>query len=326
MTKLNDCITDYLAFLRHEQGAAPTTCKSYASRLNTFLRWTVNEAGYPTPTLDDFTLPLLRRFLYARSNKGDRPRTIRGWFNALRGLGTFLVNNGALTENPAAKVQLPKMDAATRLLVNDAEVSAMFDACERQRTPRLTALSRAVLSVLCYGAMRRSELCDLHVDDVDLADKSLLIRSGKGRKSRRVFVCADAVDALREWLACRETDCKSDYLFMYDRNRRLHHVGIAALIETLKASAGQRDNDAIKPHGLRHWAATNLLRNGANLRDVQAFLGHSDLLTTSRYLHSSEEQLRSIAELTALRPPQSKQKPATNQQEARQKRPRRIAR
>ena len=189
------------------------------------------------------------------------------------------------------------------------------------------------MSVLCYGCLRRSELCDLRESDVDLADKSLLIRSGKGRKSRRVFVCADAVTALREWLALREADCKADWLFMYDRSRRLHYAGIASLIETLKATAGLRDNEAVKPHGLRHWGATNLLRNGANLRDVQAFLGHSDLTTTARYLHSSEEQLRGIAELTALRP-QAKPKDdgkiidlreRQNQAEANRDRPRRIA-
>jgi site-specific recombinase XerD len=299
---LHDAVTDYLHYLEHEQGASYMTCKGYQSQLRYLLRW-LSQNGYSCPTLADFTTPMLRRFLYALSARGIRPRTIRGYFHPARGLGAFLVHVGALTENPAAHITLPKLDAAIRLEVTDADVAALFEACERQRTPRAVAMSRALVSVLAYGGLRRSEVCDLNVADVNLTDKSILVRSGKGSKSRKIFVCKDAVTALREWLAVREADCKHEYLFAYDRNRRLHHKGIQTLIETLKATAGLRGNEAIKPHGLRHWCATNLLRNGANLRDVQQFLGHSDLQTTCRYLHSSEEQLRAISELTALRPP-----------------------
>ena len=110
---------------------------------------------------------------------------------------------GALTENPAAKITLPKLDAATRLVVTDAEVSALLDACERQRTVRQIALCRAVLSSMIYGGLRRGEVYSLRVWDVNLLEKSLLVRNGKGGKSRKIYVCADAVNALREWLAVR---------------------------------------------------------------------------------------------------------------------------
>lgn len=296
---LYDASRDYLNFLRHEQGASKTTHTTYQNRLNNFLRW-LEANGYPNAALDAFTLPTLRRYQYHLSGKGDRPRTLRGCFNALRGFGKFLVNVGALPENPAANVILPKLDAARRLIVTDADVAALLEACERQRTQHQIALSRAVLSVLCYGGLRRAEVYNLRVEDVNLPEKSLLIRSGKGSKSRKIFICTEAITALSEWLAVRPK-CQHDWLFAYDRHRRIHDEGIATLLETVKATAGLRNNEAIKPHSLRHWCATNLLRNGANLRDVQAFLGHSDLTTTARYLHSSEEQLRDISELTALR-------------------------
>ena len=328
---LTDAVCDYLNALRHEQGASPTTFTTYQNRLRNLCKW-LDANGYPDARLDVLTVPTLRRYLYHLSGKGDRPRTIRGCFNAIRGLCTFLVNAGALTENPAAKVTLPKLDAAARLTVTDAEVAALFQACERQRTQREVALSRAVFSAMCYGGLRRAEVYSLRVDDVNLTDKSLLVRSGKGSKSRRVFVCADAVNALREWLAVRPTNCNHDWLFAYDRNRRLHDEGIASLVETIKATAGLRDNAAIKPHSLRHWCATNLLRNGANIKDVQAFLGHSDIRTTAVYLHSDEHQLRALSELTALRPQTPPQphkeatEPRTGQRDPRGERPRRIAR
>lgn len=299
--KLSDCIADYLNNIRYERGLAKTTCLHYQCWLRAFTEW-MDANGYPDADLTAFCTPVLRRYQYDKAKSGVRPRTIHSAFHALRGLAVFLVETGALTENPTASLHLPKKDAAVRLTVTDEQVAALFEACERQRTSRQIALSRAVLAVLCYGGLRRSEACDLLVADVNLSDRSVLVRSGKGSKSRKVFVCAAAIDALREWLAVRERDCVGNYLLMYDRGRRLHYDGIATLIETVKCTAGLRDNKAVKPHSLRHWAATNLLRAGANLRDVQAYLGHSSVTVTATYLHSSEEQLRGVAELTALRP------------------------
>jgi integrase/recombinase XerC len=307
--KLSDCITDYLNFIRHERNLAKSTCLHYQCWLRHFTDW-LDANGHPNADLDVFSVPVLRRYQYHKAKEGARPRTIHSAFHSLRGLGEFLTTNGLLDTNPCAGLTMPKKDAAQRLIVTDADVAALFEAAERQRTPRQVALSRAILCVLAYGGLRREEVCSLHISDVDLADKSILVRSGKGRKSRRVFVCTEAVHALREWLAQRETDCQGDWLFMYDRARRVYHTGIANQIETLKATAGLRDNEAIKPHGLRHWCLTNLMRNGANLKDVQQFAGHTDLQTTARYLHSSEEQLRSISELTALRPQPTSDKPA----------------
>jgi integrase/recombinase XerD len=197
---------------------------------------------------------------------------------------------------------LPRKDAAIRHTLTDADVRALFDGCRRLPNPRQRALATAVLSVLAHGALRRAELCDLRVEDVNLTEQSVFVRSGKGAKSRRLFVCAEAMAAIREWLALRETDTKHPYLFSLDRNRRLHFQGIHALMESLAAASGMAGNPACKPHSLRHWSLTNLVRNGASLRDVMAFSGHADLQTLQRYLHSSEEQLRKIAELTALTP------------------------
>ncbi len=304
-----DAAADYLNAIRHERGLSKVTAKHYASWLHHFTDW-LSANGYPTPDLYEvFTVATLRRYQYTRAKTGIRPRTMLSTFAALRGLGEFLVQNGLLETNPVKALTMPKKDAAIRLTVTDAEVEALFAACDRMPTPRQVALSRAVLSVLAYGALRRDEACNLHVEDVNLSEKSLLVRSGKGSKSRRIFVCQDAVNALREWLAVREKDSKHSYLFSIDKNRRLHHIGIAHLIEALKAAADLRGNEAIKPHGLRHWAATNLLRNGANIKDVQLFLGHSELVTTARYLHSSEEQLRDIGVLTALRTKRTQEPP-----------------
>jgi len=306
---LTDALGDYVNHIRHERGLAPLTVKQYTSRLRRFIRF-LQEQGIADPTLDHFTLPNLRKYQYDCAKDGIRPRTFRSLFDPLESFGEFLVQNGALAANPTRLLILPKLDAAIRLLVNDEQVRLLFASCDRLPTPRQCTQARAVLSVLCYGALRRQECCDLRLDDVNLSEAAILVRSGKGSKSRRVFVCRDAVTALRDWMSVREPDCTGDYLFMYDRARRLHLNSIASLIRSIAAVAGLRDNDAIKPHSLRHWGLTNLLKNGVNVRQIQQFAGHSRIETTARYLHTSEEELREIAELTALKPlPQEEPKP-----------------
>jgi integrase/recombinase XerD len=306
--KLYDAICDYWKYIEHELGVTKGTQETYKSWLRHFHRW-LESNGSPDPGLDAFNLPTLRRFLYELSGRGYRPRTIRSIFHPLRGLGEFLITNGVITVNPAKQLTMPKLDAAERKTITEAEIAALLDACERQRTPRQIALSRVMLSVYIYGGLRRTEACDLRIDDVNLQEGSILIRQGKGQKSRKVFICQEGVHALREWLTVREKDCQCDYLFMFDRKRRIHENGLRTLLQTLKANAGLRDHDNILIHGLRHAAATRLLRNGANLKDISTFLGHSSLQVTSVYLHSNEEQAKQIAELTALRPqtpPQTK--------------------
>jgi integrase len=91
---------------------------------------------------------------------------------------------------------------------------------------------------------------------------------------------------------------------------------LQTLLAQVRAVAGLKEAAHIQPHSLRHAAATRLLRNGANLRDIQAFLGHSDLTTTAVYLHSDEESQRKMAELGALQPAAPESRPASSQRPA----------
>ena len=277
----------------------PKTHICYQSKLRHFHRW-LTENGYPAPSTDCLTLTLLRRFQYYLSGKGLRPRTIRTYFDPLDGLCQFLIQNGAMTENPVKSLTLPKKDAAKRETVSNDEVNGLLEACSRYRVPKVAALNSAVLHLLVYSGLRRSELCDLHLSDIDLQAKSVLVRCGKGNKSRTVYLPQNAVNAVREYLPFRPKDCAHPYLFAVDRGRRLWHNGLHTLMEDVKATAGYTGRENIKPHSLRHWRATDLMRAGADLKSVSAFLGHNQLSTTSIYLHTSEEQCRTIAELSTL--------------------------
>lgn len=303
--QLADAIQDFVNHITHERRLARTTVTGYGMYLKHFTGW-LEQNGYTDATLEAFNTPTLRRYLYGLSSKGRRPRTIRGAFHPIIGLGAFLVSNGILKENPAKALTMPKKDAAKRLLVTDEEVSALLQACERQKDPRQVALSRAMLSVLVYAGLRREELLTLRVSDVQFDDKSILVRSGKGSKSRTVYPHPDCLTALREWLAIRPKDCTHDFLWARDRSRRIYDEGAMSILETVKAIAGLADHANIKFHGLRHNFASRLLSNGADIRSIQAALGHAQLTTTAIYLHLTEHQARQTAVFAAL--PETSQK------------------
>lgn len=139
---LKDTLNDYLLYLQHEQGAALNTRQSYAAGLREFLRWTMAEGGFTTePTIQDFHVALLRRYLYHLGGRGLRPRTIRGKFHAISSFGEYLVHQTALTENPAKALTMPKKDASKRIVTTDQEVAALIEACDRLAPMRRAGLA-----------------------------------------------------------------------------------------------------------------------------------------------------------------------------------------
>ena len=307
---LQECIGDFLHHLQAERGVRPTTVETYGTRLRSFHAW-LEANGHPTPGLDTFCVAVLRRYLYHLHSKKLRPRTIRGFFNAIRSLGAFLLTNEAIPENYALKIGLPKKDATERIPVTDEEAVLLLDACERLRTPRQMALARALIGVFVYCGLRRSEALDLKTADVNLRERTLTVWHGKGDKSRKIPLCDEIFDALNEWIALRG-EARHEWLFAYDRNRRLHDLGLRHLFESLKGIAGLRDAHHVLPHGLRHGFASRMFRAGVDIRTLQELLGHSQLQTTTTaiYLHVSEKHLQEVAPMASLKQQSPAIKPA----------------
>lgn len=295
---LREAIEDYLLYLQHEQSASKATIRTYRPSLRRFLEW-VQANGHPIPTIQDITTPLARRYLYSLSEQGLRPRSRLRYWLPLRSLFRMLVEHGALKENPLASIALPKKDPAQRLLVTDEELGRVLEAAGRQRCAWRAARDQAVLAVLIFTGVRRGELINLRVGDVRLVEKLLQVTNGKGGKARAIPLCSEAVIFLAKWLEVRP-QVQHDYLFVTDEVRRLAENGLHALLENAKTIAGLAGADNVKPHSIRHAAATRLMQNGADLRSVMAWLGHSNLQTTAIYLHTDEARLQSIAHLASL--------------------------
>jgi integrase/recombinase XerD len=153
---------------------------------------------------------------------------------------------------------------------------------------------RAMLEVLYATGLRVSELLKLKVEDLNLTD-GYLVAFGKGRKERVVPLGKAAIAHTQAWLAVRPTLLKgkpSNVLFLSPRRAAFSRMGFWKLLRRYALKAGIAK--PVSPHKLRHSFATHLLERGADLRAVQAMLGHADLSTTQIYTHVNASRLKAI--------------------------------
>jgi integrase/recombinase XerD len=297
---LSNIAPDYISYIRHELGYSPRTVTTYQSRLNHNAKW-LHENGYPDADITVFAAPVLRRYLYAESARGLRPRTLRGLFHPLVGLGDFLVAQSLIPDNPARTIKMPKMDAANRVLASDRDLTALMTGVELQSDPRNVAFERALFSVLINCGPRAAELLGMKLDHFSTETKTLLIAHGKGEKSRTLHPPSDTDAAVQEWILERQKmDCSHDWLWSITKTRRLGYDGLRALLEEAKARAGLAGNNNIHCHAIRRAFATRMMTRGGSIKAIQAALGHTQTETTFRYLFLAEEGAKVMADIGAL--------------------------
>jgi len=297
---LSNVTPDYLNYITHELGLSPRTVTCYGSRLRHNARW-LEANGYPDPDLTAFSAPVLRRYLYAESTRGLRPRTLRGLFNPLVGLGDFLVAQGLLPDNPARTIVMPKVDAAERKLSLDRDLTALMTALELQADQRKLSFERALFSVLINCGPRAAELLGMKVSHFSPDANTLLVAHGKGEKARTLHPPPDTGSALSEWIIEREKmGCRHDWLWAITVTRRLGYDGLRDTLKEAKARAGLAGNDTIHCHAIRRAFATRMMTRGGSIKAIQAALGHTQTETTFRYLFLAEEGAKVMADIGAL--------------------------
>jgi integrase/recombinase XerD len=283
----------FLAHLRVEKGLARNSVESYARDVRRYLAF-LSAAG--RGTWDDVVRPDVPAHQGARARDGIAPRSQARALAAIRGLHRLLLSERVARADPTDEVDAPRRTRKLPQLLSREEVDRLL-AAPRQVRGAAGIRDRAMLELLYATGLRVSELVGLEVNQVDLESRVLLAR-GKGNKERLVPVGAPAADALRAWLGGpRERVLRlrrSRDLFVTPRGRRMTRQGFWKLIGRYARAAGI--SRPISPHKLRHSFATHLLAGGADLRAVQAMLGHSDIATTQIYTHVDRTQMRRLYE------------------------------
>lgn len=275
----------YLERLR-ARGYSPKTGAAYKGLLDHFLRWF---AARGHTDLSEAGEALIEQYLIGeckrpgrRSRKPLSPDTVRSKAYTLRGFFAFLVKEGELLYNPAAQPAKALRRAFERRIPSREEVFRLLNAPGKGV---FGLRDRAILEMFYSTGLRCAELCSLDLADVDRSGGVVWVRRGKGGKDRVVPVGRHALAALRLYLEKARPRlkplCKA--LFVGERGLRLSTSDTAVAVKRARRRACIET--PISPHVLRHAFATHLLENGADIRHVQAMLGHESIRTTQEYTH-----------------------------------------
>lgn len=278
----------YRQYLQLEKGLSPLTVKAYTDDLSKLL-------GYLAPTQTDFrnvTIDQIHQFLAALHDIGINARSQARILSGIRSFFHFLCLEKEMEQDPTELVQAPHIPRHLPEILSTQEI----DAIKQQIDLSLPEghRNRAIIETLYSCGLRVSELCDLRISNLYL-EQSFIKVTGKGSKERLVPISPCAIADLNNWFACRRRIAVApgheDYVFISPRRgTKLSRITVFHWVKRLAADAGIKKS--ISPHTFRHTFATHLLEGGANLRAIQAMLGHESIATTQIYTHIDRNLLR----------------------------------
>jgi len=277
----------YINQLTVEKGLASNSVQAYASDLNFFTDFI---DSCHLEGLCQVDTAVILKYLISMQKKGLSSRTRARRLVALRGLFGFLKKEGLIKQDPTAGIDLPKTGLKLPVVLNRREVERLLN-CPDRKTVR--GCRDAAMLELAYGSgLRVSELVNCRMRQIDL-EAGFIRVSGKGERQRIVPMGRKAQESLTDYLSWARprllAKYRSESLFVARAGRPMSRQGFWKLIKKYAARAGI--SSKVTPHGLRHSFATHLLEGGADLRSVQAMLGHVDIATTQIYTHLTQQQL-----------------------------------
>jgi site-specific recombinase XerD len=276
---------EFLRYLANERNASPRTLKAYRQALTAFRA--ENQTPWKKCRGDDF-----RDYLFAIAKRGQARSYVRLQFSALRTFYQFLAARKGLRGNPVREVQLPKLEKKLPLVLTHQQVEELLAAPTRDSKSRsapawMPLRDVSIMELFYSSGLRLSELAALDVGNVDLYTESVRV-FGKGRKERVCPVGLPALEAISRYRAA--ANVHSGPLFINKSRTRISTRSIWLILKRYLRFTSIPIS--ISPHKLRHSFATHMLDRGADLRSVQALLGHASLSTTQIYTHVTTERLK----------------------------------
>lgn len=272
---------EWLEHLEIEKGRSLKTVANYERYLSEFFKLS------EIKNVKQITDETVRHFRLLINRRGLKKNTQNYYLIALRTFLKYLAwrNIDALQAN---RIELAKVGARELDLISEQELSRLLEAPKGNNEKALR--DKAILELFFSTGLRVSELCGLDVDSFDLKADEFSVR-GKGEKVRLVFLSPAAKLALKNYLNKRE-NIDEAALFVSDKNTRLTSRSVERIIKAYALKAGI--SKKVTPHVIRHSFATDLLKNGADLRAVQMLLGHANIATTQVYTHLTDKHLKEV--------------------------------
>jgi integrase/recombinase XerD len=284
-----DAVPEFLAALQTERGASLHTLAAYRRDLAGFTA-ALGRAGRSVTTarvsdLTEYLAGLRRRGLGARS-------TARH-LSAVRGLYRFLLGTGEIRRDPTEHLEAPRPPRRLPRTLSVDDAAALVESPDLSVPEGLR--DRAMLELLYGSGLRASECLTLRIDDLNVT-AGYVMATGKGGRQRLVPAGVHALRWVQRYVATSRPGFvrggESGVLFLNRYGRPLSRQGLWAIIKRAARRAGIRSS--VSPHTLRHSFASHLLERGADLRSVQAMLGHADISTTQIYTHLPSSAVRAM--------------------------------
>ena len=282
-----DIVSRYRRYLKLEKGYSANTLDAYMRDVDKLYRYlAVEQVDVLDVKLED-----LEHFAAFISDLGIGPRSLARILSGVRQFYRFLVIDGYLEVDPTELLESPKQPDHLPEVLSTAEVDLLEQAIDLSKWEGHR--NRAIIEVLFSCGLRVSELTNLKLSNLYIEEQYIRVM-GKGSKERLVPISPRALDELNYWFADRNVmkikPGEEDYVFLNRRGQHLTRTMILIMIKRYAVEAGVKKT--ISPHTLRHSFATSLLEGGADLRAIQAMLGHESIGTTEIYTHIDTSTLR----------------------------------
>lgn len=279
-------LQDFFQQLRVERRCSEYTLQSYNHDLQQLQNFC---ESLQLTDWQSVQLEHIRSHIAKRHRQGISGKSLQRELSAIRSFFAFLLKKQLIVTNPARLVSAPKV---SRKLPHTLDVDQVTGLLEAGSDSILEVRDTAIFELFYSSGLRLSELAALNLSDVDLAAGNLMVRHGKGNKSRFLPVGSKALAALKAWLALRKATTDEQAVFVSLRGQRLGRRSIELRLQRWCQHKGIGQH--VHPHMLRHSFASHLLESSQDLRAVQELLGHSNISTTQVYTHLDFQHLANV--------------------------------
>jgi len=292
---LSSNLERFVNYLQYTKNASPKTIENYSLRVNRFIEyiWDVDASEVKMIHIQDFRTFLIKQ--------GLSPKTVNYHAVGLRSFFKFMLRNDIEVLSPE-KIDLAKTPPRKVSYLSEQQVQDILNAPAKfEKNPLKILRDKAILATLYGTGLRVTELITLKTSDIKLSENQFSV-IGKGSKLRSVFLTQDAREKLKRYILSRWDD--SEFLFISISGNSYWEPLSRNSIESLVKKYAELVwiMEKVTPHTLRHSFATSLLRRGADIRSVQALLGHSSIQTTQIYTHVDDKYLQRVHDLLDKKP------------------------
>ena len=281
----------FLDYLQLERNYSPHTVLAYKKDIEQFFEYSIE--NYEASNAVDVVYPIVRAYVVCLSEEGLVHRSINRKIASLKAYFKFLQKTGDLEVSPLAKHKSLKIKKEIQIPFSQTEVDMVIENLSSEKNFS-SARDFTVIALFYATGIRRSELINLKITDIDFSSKTLKVL-GKRNKERVIPMIDWVVEVLNNYLNIRSINYGSGdsiFLLLTNKGDKLYETFVYRVINRYFSEVSQKTKTS--PHMLRHTFATHLLNNGADLNAVKELLGHSSLAATQVYTHSSIAELGKI--------------------------------